>query len=287
MTKELVPTNGVLPDARETEAFLVRLGEEGDLERLAEVSHQADAHRQYEVRNKARERANYFGRVKVTAEAVIGRWDTRQHPHPRSGPLEIGGQTVSSSTRSHWRVLGLGLDTGQLDKAINIAADSDTVATYRVAQELRIMGTMFVDTRPLRDRFHELRETEGLTRRGLERAAGYTKNHLSDHFPIEGPPRRFAMNRVMANVVAEVLGVDPKQLKGVPSGHKPHTRRRKRPKPRQLKGGRLDETYTLIRRALDELDRATGNRDKWGTDDAYTHLYQAEEIVGRALLRAT
>lgn len=286
MAAEIVKAGAALPSHEQLEQELDRLESSGDTQALNEVARQAAAHQEYETRNNATERASYFGRIKVMAEARIGAIDLDLHPTPGTSTLEFDGWVVSRCVRGRWRLMGAGLQVGQFDKAVaSVEARDEVVSTTGVAKELSEIGALWVATAPLLKRYRHLYQTEGLTIREVEQRSGV--KGLGQYLTRPGTkPYRDKIRRHAGLRVARALGVDPHTLKPARSTKAPHHKRRRMRKQRALLGGRLDETYTLIRKALTELDRAAG-QSKWGTDEAYDHLYKAEEIVGRALRRAT
>lgn len=285
MSTEIARATDVLPSREEVAHQLDQLEASGDTQALNEVARMARAYQEYEARAGATERANHFGRIKVMAEARIGSIDLDLHPKPGQAMLEFDGVAVPRSRRDQWRMLGGGLQTGQLDKAMTLAESrADAVHTSSVARELRQMGVLMVWTAPLLKRYHELYRRDMLTVSEVERRAGVSS---ASHF-LTRPgttPQHDKAARPVAIRVANVLGVDPKTLKNAPQRRKPKRTRPLR-RARKLTGGRLDETYSLIRKALQELDRAAGQGDRWGTAEAWDHLYAAEEVVGKALKRA-
>lgn len=287
MSSEIVRRDDILPDESEVVAELDRLEEQGDTATLNELARQAQAHQEYEARANAQERANYFGKIKVQAEARIGSIDLDLHPTPGTSTLTFDGWEVSRMIRGRWRILGLGLQAGQLDKAIRMTEDAgDVVSTWGVSGELTQWGVLWIATGPLLRRYRHLYTNGGLKVSHLEDRTGI--KGLTQYLarPGKTPPRN-KMRRHLAFKLADELRVERSKLRPVRSTKPPHRKRRRMHKQKALPGGRLDEAYTLIRRALQGLDRASGSGDRYGTDDAWEHLYKAEEIVGRALKRAT
>jgi hypothetical protein len=282
--RELIQASETLPSQAEIENRLDRLEDAGDTQALHEVALRAKALEVYERHVGATDRANFFGRIKVNAEARIGSIDIQLHAHPGKAELVFGDHVVTPMRRKQWRVLGAGLQSGQLDKALAIAEADDTAAsTSRVVRELQEIGAFYVATAPLLKRYRELYQSEGLTIKDVQERSGVKASTFLARPGTD--PQYDKATRHVALRVAAVLGVDPQELNSVPRRREPRKRSRIR-QPRKLTGGRLDETYSLIRKALQELERAAGSNGRWGTGDAWEHLYKAEEIIGKSLRQA-
>lgn len=288
-SKELVETGNGLVSIDEAAKHLADLAREGNADALEEVRLQAMAHREYEKRSGFKERADHFSRLMVMTEAAIGAVDVRNNPWSLSDPLVVGGHIISNGTRSTWRLFAISKERGHFDEALDdLSQDLERgISRNTVERELQRRGAAWVDPGPLRKRFKELQHSEGLTVAELSRRTGQGPKQIAHRLGINEKRDGSIQKRVhfpLARQLAEAIDVDPWSL---PVAHLRKRPRERRAKPRKLTGGRLDTTYTLIRKALAELDAAAGESGKWGTKDAYHHLYEAEEIVGKALRRAT
>jgi transcriptional regulator with XRE-family HTH domain len=289
---DIVKADRNLPALGEVADVLDALEASGDTAALNEVAQQARAYQEYERRVQATERAVHFGKIKVMAEARIGAIDLALHPAGLHADLAFGDQQVGKWTRKRWRALGAGLQGGQLEKAMRLAeARAETISTEAVVRELYGLGGLWVWTAPLLERYRELYEKEGLTLIELARRSGMERHSIRSYIQRPGStPQRDKIARHKALRIATALGVDHSKLKGTartPTKPKTAPQKPKIRPGRNLTGGRLDEAYSLIRKALQELDRATeGIHNRWGTDEVWWHLYEAEDILGRALVQA-
>lgn len=282
---DLVKADRQLPSQEEVDRHLDRLQAEGDVQALDEVARQAHAHQEYERREEAVERATFFGRIKVMAEARIGSIDLELYPAPKDGHLDFNGHVVSRDKRVWWRTLGAGLQTGQLESAIALVEqDGEPVTTQPVVRELRYRGVHYVWAAPLLKRYRQAYKETGLSIAELERRGGGLQLGHAITRPGTKPVVE-KLRRPTAVAAAKVLGLNPTELQGVPLARKRAPKRTLR-QPRRLTGGRLDKAYTLIRQALQELEAATDGTDKWGTEDVWNHLHKAEDAIGHALKRA-
>lgn len=291
MSTDIIETRGeTLPDQEEVADELDRLMAQGETSMLNEVARKAAAYQEYERRADATERANYFGRLKVMAEARIGCIDLELHPSRLAAPLVFDGKPVRAMMRKSWRTIGMGLRAGVLDRIMALVEERDgTIGTHAVQAEIRRTGAIWIWSEPLQRRYAELYESEGLTARDVEKKLGMSKGTLQGILRRPGgtSKKRLRMHRHLAIRLAHVLGVDESELRSAPmKSSQASPKRRRRRKRRALPGGRLDETYVLIRKALQELDRAVGTSGEWDADEAYMHLYEAEGIIGRALRKA-
>lgn len=283
MSKELVPSNGApLPDLVESQRVLERIAEKGDKATLREASSQAAAHQEYERRNHAKHRANHYGKIKVTAEALLGRMDVQENLYA-DGPLEIDGDQVAEGARRAWRLLGVALLLGMLDDLTSELEGGDQeITTYGLVNELSSRGWGYVQAEPFIRAYR--RRYKGQWRR-----SGYMRELASQIGCTPEGLRNWMSGKhripvVAALRLARILEVPRESFK--PAKVRRGRYRRRLRKPKKLVGGRLDESYSLIRKALQELDRATGQSGEWGTAEAWDHLYKAETIIGKALNRA-
>jgi hypothetical protein len=208
---ELVQVSGGGLPSREdfdrTEETLRVLRDQSDTGALHSTSIEAELLSRYYLRNQCKQEADGCMRLKVIAEAQIGRIDVAAYPRSYAhAPLVIGGNPISSAIRSTWRLLGVGDMRGMLPPLLDeLAADPDReIATGTVRIALSTGGAMWVDPQPLLAAFKrsELSAIEVARRTGpynptIQSALG----------------RKGVLNYPAALALAEVLGVDPTRLR--------------------------------------------------------------------------
>jgi hypothetical protein len=275
-------------DHQAAEAALAELVKFGDTEALKGISVLAATGREYEKRRGYIQEAARYGRLQVLAESGIGKVDRATNPVQKDNPLVIEGEEIDKSTRSRWRMLGFVHDIGKLDGCVQrVLATGRTVSTYSVAHDASAAGLCYVKPAPFRREFKR-RKKEGLKVQQVATASGLSLAAVRKALGLTPRSSGALQHRVhfeTALRLAEVLDVDSGLFEPAPPPKVPRRRRRPR-RPVTLQGGKLDKTYSLIRQALKELDSAAGSGE-WGTGPAYDHLYRAEDIIAKALKRAT
>lgn len=274
----VVNNNGLVP-LDEVRVALDRLIDEEDLGALADGRAKAEAYAAYERRKGAKERSDYFGRVKILAEAAIGIIDLRNHPwaKPLGPPLVIEGMEIGRSMRNDWRVLGQGQLQGMLDAICDYEASDPAreVGTDRVVRELRRRGVGYVDASVLKVAIKKAAESRPGGLAGLARSTGVARQTLRNH--TKGHKRylhRFSWP--VAVKLCEELGVD---LSALPQGRPPKRRlalRRRLGTAKRPKGGRWDRVYTAHRRMMQEVFELTGESNE---PDLWLHLHAIEDFL--------
>lgn len=275
--------------------------ERRDGEAIADGRAQAEAYAAYERRQGAQERADYFSRIKVMAEAALGVLDLDRVPYgARKRGKEVPPRTFKAEAGNdlwkEWRTLGQGQLEGVLDKTLNVVADLNDpagswrtakgareITTVSVAQELRRIGVGYVKPGPIVAAL----KTEHERSRGFgpHNGTGLRMSEVASRADVSyamvmglmGPnaPRRIA--RVHGEALAEVLGVTG--LKRAPAKNRQRRYRRLRP-ARQPKGGRWDQAYSLHRKTMEEVFAVTGESQN---DEVWGHLHAVEDFLKRRI----
>lgn len=208
---------------QDAEVQLERLVERGDVDSLHEIAVRAGAARMYEDRNGFIEMANRYARLKVLDETAIGAIDLTEHPilgskrdqHP---PLVVGETVVGAYNRDLWRVFAITHERGLLVSLLEeiLSEPGGELTSNRLMREMRRRGTAWASPRVLRQRFDELAEAEGLTRKELSRRSGLDVGSVRR---ITNPNNAQAGDRVSwlrIKPIAEAMGLDPADASTVP-----------------------------------------------------------------------
>lgn len=272
-TALVVNDNGLIP-LNEVERALDELVERGAVEELAEGRARADAYAAYEKRRGAKERADYFGQVKVLAEAAIGYIDVKQYPFCSrdTGVLDLGVEIPGGgSTRAKWRALGQARLQGILAEALDaVVSNGRDITTDNVAYQVRRRGSGFVETAPLMERLRVVTSGD-VSMSDISRRADVPLPIISDlkH------GRKKRVSYPVAIKLAPALGLDTADL--VPAAPSQKWRKRSRlPSPRKLRGGRWDRAYSAHRRTMEEVFELTGES---GEPDLWGHLHAVEDFL--------
>lgn len=264
-------TNGNLPSLNEADERLVDLAAQGDVAGLREIGDQAAAYQEYEQRQGFKRRADYYGSLKVLAEAQLG------------GLPNLGIPGLSPRLLDTWQLLATGRDRGVLASTMKEIAEGQDITTSAVANELQRRGVRYVPNKPLRKAFDLAHKRDGLTLDELGSRTGRSGQQVSQQLGrcnSSAGHRRTVIGYRNALPLARELGVELSELPLAPLKKRRRRRRRRLPL-RRLTGGRWDETYSRLRKTLDEFGAVAGEGEEW--DEAYAHFYALEEIVGKAM----
>ncbi len=262
---------------RESIAELVKIG---DTETLSEVARQASAGQLYERSREMKTRADAYGRLKVLAEAAIGKLDIQDHPRSGDGELMVEDKTINKTTRQRWRRLALAYDLGMLDTILDAIADDpeQLISTKAAADACLARGIGWLNTAPLVARWEILRK-DGWVLRDLAVKAGLSYAQVREALKAKKTPHATGI------AMATAMGLDPNSLcppRRAPRGRY-KKRRRKPPQWKALTGGQWDKSYAALRKALQEFAAVAGEDIKY--DEAYAHFYALEDTIGKALKR--
>lgn len=289
-------------DLAGVERVLGQLTEAGDTHGLHQLANEAQAYALYNKRNRSKEQADYFSRIKVQAEAGIGIIDlhatawrghaTREHD---LGELVIREHRFSWGTRTIWRLVGIGQMRGLLNGAFEELAHNpeQQISSAQVYKVLLRNGAAWMPRQQLRDavRNSELSMTELAHRTGVSRNNVHNLCRDSD---------RQAVRWLSAFPILRAVGTDPTTMRvALPPNRncgqarlrnqaaKRALRNEQRAKAAERHGGNIHEAYSLLRKCAQVLDPAehdfTTKEAKAHVRSAYSALRRAEDEIAQAL----
>lgn len=273
--------NDLSETLRKAEGAIAELVQEGDSDRLADTRAQADAHRLYEERAGAIDRAQVFAQIKLLAEAGLGALSFDDYPTLAVGSypdgVKIGPHLLPVVTVKRWRILAHAQERGVLLKIVSQLVDADVgLGTHAVAEACSRHGVSGVPGATMTKLVKRETLKRGLNIRDVTAQVGLHESALYNP--------ALVMRWDNAKLIAEKLGVNPLGLPFAARKRKvTRSKRRWLRRERVKTGGRWDETYSRFRRCLDEFQRVAGEGVEW--DPAYEHFYALEEIIGRSMKR--
>lgn len=270
------------PSLAEVSSTLDKLVEDGALDALGEGRAQAEAYAAYECRQGAADRANYFGRIKVMAEAALvaidlrtTRWGGAGRSSGRGGaPFVVAGEEVCGYERTQWRVLGQARIQGLLDQVMrDLDAHDLPVTTPYAVPAARKAGAGWVAAEPVRVAARRLVD-QGWTRGRIAEEAGTTPAVL--YKLLNAKAKRCSYDT--ARALAPVVGLDLAKVAPAPWVRSQRRRGRRLRPGRRLKGGRWDEAYVRHRRTMEEIHAVTGEA---GDPDLWRALHEVDDFLKR------
>lgn len=301
LAEKATSTDLVISEADQIEPALHELRDLGDVETLGKAAREAEAYRLYHLRNRSKDRADWFARIKVLAEAGIGWIDISTYPTKRSRgplpPLVIAGDAITPSVRTGWRALGCADHRGLLREWLDeVAADPmREIGSSRMTELCGRRGAGWVE----RKRVALAINDSGMSYADIARQIGYAPNdpkRLGSSFGGRMAEKR--MIYPLAWRIGQVVDLDARRLPPFPPGGtksgtarqreaaKRARRQRDAAKVARRYGGSIerawDHTMAAIGEASAAVDKFPAGAKREEMRTAYMELLKAQQAMYRA-----